>query len=409
MDGRGKAVFPGLINCHAHLVLTAGRGVQEDFGFPSQLALPTSNWFLLSKEERQVVAVLGAIEAIRSGTTTIVEISSDVNTYASQLAQTGMRLVLAESFNDVADPRAWWTGNYETDPARTETGLERSAALIESWHGHDGGRVTCMTAPHAPELCSPELFRGCLELAQKHDIGGTVHLSQSRLEIQVMQERHGLLPTFYLESLGFLGPKVLAAHCRFVERSEIELLGRRQTAISFNSAIAAKRGMWAPASDLIEAGCTVGMGSDNYSQDMVEVLRTGLITERTRRGDETEPTPEEVLEWGTIGGARAIEMGSETGSLEVGKKADLFMVNLRRAHLVPTVRPVSTFVHNGQPSDVEAVMVDGRWIMRDRAILNVDEADIIERADEAIHATWRRMMDRHPDLELPVSLSPHCL
>jgi cytosine/adenosine deaminase-related metal-dependent hydrolase len=355
------------------------------------------------------VAVLGTIEAIRSGTTTIVEISANVDTYAAQLQQTGLRFLLAESFNDAADPRAWWTGNYDTDPARTEAGLQRSADLIETWHGRDHGRITCITAPHAPELCSPELFRGCLELSRSHDIGSTVHLSQSRLEVEVVQRVHGLLPTFYLDKLDFLGPKVLAAHCRFVEPSEIELLGRTNTAVSFNSAIAAKRGVWAPASDLVDAGCTVGLGSDNYSQDMVEVLRTAVITERTRRGDEVRPQPEDAMEWGTIGGARAIGMDHEIGSLEAGKKADLFMVDLRQAHLVPTVRPVSTFVNNGQPSDVESVMVDGRWVMKDGKVLHVDEQDVIARADRAIHATWRRMRERYPDFARPVSMAPEPL
>jgi adenine deaminase len=130
----------------------------------------------------------------------------------------------------------------------------------------------------------------------------------------------------------------------------------------------------------------MGMGTDNMAEDMVEVMRAGLFLERVRRNDQMDPQPEEVLEWASRGGAQILGLGQETGSLEVGKKADLFMINMMRPHLVPTLRIVSGFVHNGQASDVQAVMVDGRWLMRDGKVLTIDEDDIVRRAEQVGHA-----------------------
>ena len=146
-----------------------------------------------------------------------------------------------------------------------------------------------------------------------------------------------------------------------------------------NSAIAARRGAAAPVKELQAAGCGIGMGSDNMAEDMVEVMRAGLFLERVRRNDQMHPQPEDVLEWAIRGGAGILGLGDETGTLEVGKKADLFVVDMMRPHLVPTLRAVSSFVHNGQPADITSVMVDGKWVMRDGKVLTVDEADIVQR------------------------------
>ena len=134
--------------------------------------------------------------------------------------------------------------------------------------------------------------------------------------------------------------------------------------------------------------------------------RAGLFLERVRRNDEVYPQPEDVLEWATSGGARALGMEDITGCLEVGKKADLFVVELMRPHLVPSLRVVSSFVHNGQPADITSVMVDGAWVMRDGRVLTIDEADIVRRAEAVGHASWRRLLERYPDVPFPIFIPP---
>ncbi|MCY4654444.1 MAG: amidohydrolase family protein [Dehalococcoidia bacterium] len=405
LDGCGKAVFPGLVNCHTHLLATADRGILEDFGFPTTLRFPTTGRGMLDEEGRNVFGLLGALEAIRSGTTTMLEISNDIPSYADSLAATGMRLFLAENINDIDDAR-FEQGHYEYSTEKLEAGLRRSEDLISGWDGAESGRVRCMVSPHAPELCSPDLLRQSVDMADRHDLRSTIHLSQSHKEIEGVMRMRGVRPTQYLFANGLLSERLVVAHCRYVDDSEIALLGQHSVAVSNNSAIAARRGASAPASELQAAGCVLGMGSDNMAEDMVEVMRAGQFHERVRRNAEMWPAPEDVLEWATIGGARALGIADEVGSLEAGKKADLFMIDARRAHLVPTLRIVSGFVHQGQPADITHVMVNGEWVMRDGRVLTIDEAEVIERAEEIGHAAWSRIVSENPDVPFPVRLPP---
>ena len=334
-----------------------------------------------------------------------MEIADHVGEFAERLADTGMRLVLADNFNDV-NPARIREGAFEFDAGRREEGLKRSADLVEGWHGRNDGRVTCFLAPHAPELCSPELLRAVRAMAEARDIGYTIHLSQSRLEVEAVMRTRGVNPTHYLFASDFLGPRLVAAHCRYVTPAEVSLLGNHRVGISNNAAIAARRGAAAPVRELQAVGCPIGMGSDNMAEDMVEVMRAGLFHERVRRNDEMWPQPEDVLEWASHGGAKILGIGEKTGSLEVGKEADLFMVDTFKAHLVPTLRIVAGFVHNGQPADISGVMVKGRWLLKDGKALTIDEEDIIRRAEKISHAVWGRLVDKYPNVPFPVKLPP---
>ena len=405
VDGRGKAVFPGLINCHTHLLATGDRGILEDFGFPTRLAFPVSARSLLTEEERSTLALLGVLESIRSGVTCLLEISGDVGGYAADLAATGLRLVLGENINDVDEAQAR-DGVYRFDKGRADAGLQRCADLVEAWHGGANGRVSCFLAPHAPETCSPDLLRRSREMAERYGVGYTIHLSQSREEIEAVMRVRGVPPTHYLFASGFLGPELLAAHCRYVNPAEIALLGQTGVKVTNNAAIAARRGAAAPVREMQAAGCVIGMGTDNMAEDMVEVMRAGLFLERVRRNDEVWPQPEDVLEWATTGGARALGMADATGSLEPGKKADLFVADLMRPHLVPILRPVSAFVHNGQPADITSVMVDGQWVMRDGKVLTIDEEDLVRRAEAVGHSSWGRLLERYPNVPFPINIPP---
>ncbi len=408
VDGRGRAVFPGLINCHTHMLATADRGILEDFGFPTTLRFPTTARGLLDPDERNVFAQLAAAESIRSGATTLLEISDNIPQYADSLADTGLRLFLSENFNDIDDEQLQ-LGRYEFSESKLESGLQRSADLISSWHGREDGRVQCFVSPHAPELCSPDLLRRAVELADQHGLRYTIHLSQSALEVEGVMRTRGVRPTQYLFANDFLSDRLVVAHCRYVDDSEIALLGQHGVAVSNNPAIAARRGAAAPAFELAAAGCPIGMGSDNMAEDMVEVVRSALFHERVRRNDEMWPQPEDVLDWATIGGARALGVADEVGSLDVGKKADLFMIDLRRPHLVPTLRVVSVFVHQAQPADITDVMVDGKWVMRDSSILSFDEDEVVARAEVIGHSAWSRLVAENPDVPFPVRLPPRPL
>ena len=408
VNGRGKAVFPGLINCHAHLTANLFRGIAEDFGFPSSFSFPEDVREMVSDEETEIMALLGAIECARTGCTTTVEISAGIDRYAQALADTGMRWVLAESTGDGVVPPTFRAGEavHSYSDSLRDKGMDQATRLFEKWNGKEMDRITCMGATSLVETSSPALLKDVRSLAEKHDSGYTIHLNQSQLEVESLMLMRGVRPTQSLFYNEYLGPGLLAAHCRFLDPSEISLLGTTRSNIAHQPAMAARRAVIPPIPALRDAGCTIGMGTDNNTQDMVEVMRTGLFTERILRQDGTTPQPEDVLQMTTMGSAKAIGMSDSIGSLEVGKKADLFVLNTLRSNLVPTMRIVSAFVHNGQPSDIEAVMVDGEYVMRDGKVLNVDEDAIIEEADAIGRRVWHELVSRYPNVPFPVSLAP---
>lgn len=408
IDGRGKAVFPGLINCHAHLLNVLSRGITEDFGFPPDLPFPVGIYSLVDDEERNALATLGAVEAIRSGSTTLLEMAAGIDVYAESVVDTGMRLILAENTDDGVVGPAYRPGQppSEFSAGQRETKLTRAEDLFSKWHGARNRRVTCFASSQLVETSSPELLAEVRAMAERHDTGYTIHLAQSRLEIETLLRLRGTRPSNYLADNDFLGPRLVAAHVRYVDEGEIAALGAAKAHITHQPAMAALRAVHPPIPALRDAGCVVGLGTDNNTQDMFEVMRTALRTERVATENATSPQPEDVVEWATMGSARALHMDDRIGSLEVGKKADLFMIDMLRAHLVPTMRIVSSWIHNGQPDDIESVMVDGEWVMRDGKILTVNETDLIEEVDRIGRRAWSRMLEQYPDTGFPLNLAP---
>jgi len=405
-DGRGKALLPGLINCHAHLAATLARGFNEDFGFPNSARLAVQPTSLLQGEEATLMVTIGALEAIRTGTTTIVENSGGISRHAAALAQSGLRCVFAESARDsenVPGPMSP-EGLAKSEaprfsPRLRDEGLRRIGDLFTTWHGAKQGRISVFPAAALAETSSPELLQAVRAFAEKHDVGYTIHLSQSRAEVDFMVKHHGVRPPAFLARHGFLGPRLFAAHCRYVDDADIALLGKSGTIISHQAGMAANRGVIPPIPALREAGCPIANGTDNNTNDMFEVMRIALLTERIRRDDAfpgVRPQPEDALEDATLGGARAVRQERFLGSLEVGKKADLIVLDTQRAHLVPAGRIVSAWIHNGQPSDIESVMVDGQFVMRDRKVLTMDENRIIAEADRVGRRIWAQVQAAGP-------------
>jgi cytosine/adenosine deaminase-related metal-dependent hydrolase len=347
------------------------------------------------------MVTVGALEAIKTGTTTIVENAGGIARYAEALANSGLRVVFAESIRDsenVAGPMS------PDGLARSETprfsarardeGMQRIGELFDKWHGTQNGRVSVFPAAALAETSSPELLRAVREFAEKHDVGYTIHLSQSRAEVDFMVRHHGMRPPAFLDRHGFLGPRLFAAHCRYMDDADIALMGRTKTVVSHQAAMAANRGVIPPIAKLRVAGAPIANGTDNNTNDLFEVMRVALLTERISRDDPfpgVRPQPEDVLEDATIGGARALGKEKQIGSIAVGTKADLLVVDTRRPHLVPAGRFVSAWIHNGQPGDIESVMIDGRFVMRDRKVLTMDEDAIVREADAVGRRIWKQV------------------
>jgi 5-methylthioadenosine/S-adenosylhomocysteine deaminase len=409
VDGRGKVVLPGFANVHTHFTLIIAKGLYEDLSPPHKppftgglAPLPTPE---LTPEEQATLCRLAALEALRSGTTAVLEDGTDIESYAAEIADTGLRLLLCERAWDRTGAGIGDPSRFELDPSLAERGMRKIEALHAKWHGAANGRIAVGIAAWAPDMCSPELLRDLRALQAKLGCIATVHLNQIWGEVESVRRARGRLPTEYLHDVGFLNDRLIAAHCRCMTPEEERLLGAEGAAVAFNAAIAARRGLSPRIADLETYGCNIALGSDNMSEDMVEVIRTGLFMERVRRSDGRRPTPEEALRWATVNGYRAMGI-ADGGMLAPGRKADLIMIDLERAHLVPHLRVASTFVHQGQGRDVEAVMVDGRWLMRAGEVLTIDEDRTVTDAQAVAERAWARLFESRPDLTPPPGFAP---
>ena len=410
IDGRGKMVLPGFANTHTHLTMTLARGVFEDLSPPhkppfsgglSPIPLPSMN-----ADERRVMAQLGALEALRSGTTFVLEDGSNLDDYAEALAASGLRYLLAERAFDRIGTEIGDPAPFQLDRKLGERHLANIEQLFSKWHGKSQGRVRVAVSAWAPDMCSPELLRDLGALQKKLGTWTTIHLNQIWGEVAAVKAHRNLLPTEYLAEVGFLNDKVICAHCRCMEAREERILGEARVIVAFNAAIAARRGLSPRIGSLESQGCTITMGSDNMAEDMVEVMRTGLFMERIRRADGRQPAPEQALRWATRNGYRAFGM-PDGGWLAPGNRADLVVVDATRAHLVPMLRAVSNFVHNGQARDVQSVMVDGHWLMRDGTVLTMDEPAILAEAQSVANASWSRQFRKQ--FKPPSGFSPDAL
>jgi 5-methylthioadenosine/S-adenosylhomocysteine deaminase len=269
IDARGRVVFPGFANTHTHLPRVLARGIYEDLSPPhappftgglSPLPLPS-----LSDDEERLMATLGALEAIRSGTTLVLEEGAELDRYADALAATGLRLVLCERASDRARAAIGQPGPFEQDAAMAEQGLTRIRALHARWHGRADGRVTVGVAAWAPDLCSPELLGRVRKLQDELGTVATIHLSQVWGEVAAIREQRGMTPIDYAARCGLLSPRLIAAHCRCMTAEEERTLGGSGAAVAINSAIAARRGLAARIDELERAGCLITLGTDNMA------------------------------------------------------------------------------------------------------------------------------------------------
>ncbi|MBM3517116.1 MAG: amidohydrolase family protein [Alphaproteobacteria bacterium] len=404
IDLSGKALIPGLINAHTHVLLLALRGTVEDMGAEAIYGYMSPISFAMEDDMRRALALLGVAEALRSGTSTLVEPFRHVVNYAGAMARTGMRLWFAENCADALTLKIRH-GIYEFDRAWGETFLERERALIEKFHGTHGGRVHCQVAGHAPDNCSPWMLRQLNDLKEKHGLRRTVHMAQSKGEVAQVRKYAGCTPAQYLERHDWLGADVVGAHWTWCTDGDVALLARRGVHMAHCAANSSRRGPHtAPVAKILDAGVNVCLGTDNMTEDMLQAMKIGSIVHRGGYGGGVNPPPQHALDAATRNGALSLGAEADIGSIEPGKKADLAVLNLRDACMVPRINLVSNLVHYGHQGMVESVMVDGEFLMRDGRILCLDEPEVLRNAQEATAGAWRRLHEKNPDLPLPATL-----
>ncbi len=393
IDARGRVVFPGFINTHTHTVLSILRGQAEDLGGHSLYGQMYPMKSLLTAEDRYVMGMLGCLEGLRFGTTCITENYEGATDVAPAIEKLGMRGVVSEIVNDAVMVEIR-RGRYEFSKAQAEQQLERALDLVDLWHGFDDGRITVQLSAHAPDTCSRELLEQIREISDQRSLGRHIHLAQTQQEIDQVERREGMRSAEFLETTGFLGPRTIAAHCVHLMPHEIELVGKSGTNVAHCALIIGKRGSNAPILGLEAAGANIGMGSDNMSDDIVDTTRHAMISNRVREHSGTTPHSHHALDWLTIGGAKAVGLDHEIGSLETGKKADITVVDFRQPHLTPVFDPVANFIHCGLGSDVEMVFVDGKQLVASGKVQTIDTADVIAAAQQQATYFWQRFDDQ---------------
>lgn len=404
-DARGLAVLPGFINAHTHTALTVLRGTVEDWDGNAVYGYMSPVSYEMSDEERAIMVQLGCLEAIRSGCATLVDPFRHVPSYVDAMAATGLRLWVSENCADINTLKIR-QGDYSVDREFGQVFLDRTIRGIEAYHGTHNDRLRIQIAAHAPDNCSPWMLDQLMQLARKHDLTRTVHLAQSVEEIKAVKAAYGLTPAEYLDREGFLGPDLVGAHWTYCSASDVELLASRGTQMVHCPANSSRRGPHtAPVGLIRDAGINIAIGTDNMTEDMFHALKIGLIVHRGGRGRAREggvnPQPQALLDGITRNAARSVGASAEIGSIEVGKKADLTIIDLNVPAMRPIIRLVSNIVHYGHPGIVHSVMTDGVFLMRDRKVLALDEASLLKESQKVTERVWQRMMAKNPDIPPP--------
>lgn len=386
---RDRLLLPGFVNLHNHSPLMITRGMVEDLGFaPMYVAgIPQGHW--LSEEEAHLLARLGVLEMLRAGSTTIVDFYRFPEALARAHAELGTRAVVAGRVHD-ADPAALAEGRHEHDRRIGLASLEENAALIARWDGHDGGRIRCGWAPHAPDTCSDALLREVAALAAAG--GGAIHthLAQSRAEVEVVRARNGRSPAATLAEAGLLGPRTIAAHCIHLDAADIALCGAAGMTVAHSPIGNAKAGEVAPILALAAAGARIALCTDTMSGDMVEAMRWAAAMQRVREGGRLVLDAATVLGWATRAGAAALGLGAEVGAIAPGMKADLVLLDRTSPSLAPVVDGPGIVVWSASGHDVETVIVDGRIVLERGRPTRADGAEIVRAAQGVAERLWRR-------------------
>jgi 5-methylthioadenosine/S-adenosylhomocysteine deaminase len=375
IDAAGHVVLPGLVNTHTHAPMVLYRGLADDLALMEWLTK-----YMFPAEARTVSPAfvrsgtrLAALEMIQSGTTTYADMYYFEEEIARTTKMAGLRGVLGQTIIQfpVADAKT---------PAEA---LARAEAFIAEFKGDP--LIVPAVAPHAVYTLDAPTLTAARDLSRRHGVPTLIHLAETADELKTAQERFKATPVGYLDRLGFLGAGVLAAHAVWVSAPEIALLRMRGVGVSHNpeSNMKLASGI-APVTDYLQAGVPIGLGTDgaasNNDLDMFEAMRVASLLQKVRTGDPRALGAGAALEMATIGGARALGLASQIGSLEPGKRADLIAVSMSAARQTPMYDPVSHLVYTTRGDDVRTTIVNGRVLMRDRKVLSLDEAAVLADA-----------------------------
>ena len=376
VDAAGAVIMPGLINTHTHAPMVLFRGLADDLALMDWLQkyIFPAEAKTVSPEFVRAGTRLAALEMIESGTTTYADMYYFEEEIARVTRTAGLRGVLGETIIQfpVADAKT---------PAEALARTERFAKEFAA-----DELITPAVAPHSMYTNDAATLKACRALADRLHIPVIIHLSETKDEMTASDEKYHATPAAFLESLGFWGPRTLAAHAVHVTAADTQILAARHVGVAHNpeSNMKLASGI-APVEAMRAAGVPVGLGTDgaasNNDLDMFEAMRQAAFLHKLVAGDPRAIPAPVALEMATIGGARAMGMDHEIGSLEAGKRADLIVVSMRAARQTPMYDPVSHIVYVTRGDDVRTTVVNGKVLMRDRRVLTLDRRQVLADAE----------------------------
>ncbi len=391
IDATDCVVLPGFVQTHIHLCQTLFRGAADDLALIDWLKKRV--WPMEAahtKESIRASARLGIAELIKGGTTCALTMETVRHTeeVLRVVEESGFRATVGKCMMDKGDdvPRALHE--------ETAASIRESVALIEQWHGRGDGRIRCCFAPRFAISCTRELLSEVSELARKHKVMIHTHSSENKNECEIVEAETGRRNVAYLDSLGISGAHVLLAHCIHLDTEEMETLSRTKTNVAHCPSSNLKLGSGlARVAEMLARKIPVSLGADgaacNNRLDMFTEMRTAALLQKLAHGPEVLSAAQ-VLRMATIDGARALGLENEIGSLEVGKRADVIVVDLNQLHSSPKQDVISSLVYSAQPSDVRVTIIDGRVVMRNRELMTMDESVVVKEANREASALAER-------------------
>jgi 5-methylthioadenosine/S-adenosylhomocysteine deaminase len=379
-DAQGKIILPGLVNTHVHLSQQLGRGVADDVVLLTWLrerVWPYESSF--NYEDSLISSTACCVELIKTGVTTFLEAGGQyVDAMAEAVEKCGLRACLSKSTMDEGEglPKAWQKTAQEE--------LDFQEELFKKYNDTADGRIKIWFGLRTIFNNSDELIKGTKTLADKYNTGIHMHVLEVKEEMDYTRATRGETTVEHMNRLGALGPNLVAAHTVWLTEREIDLFRLYDVKVSHNPGAAMKVVLgFAKIPEMLEKGIAVSIGTDGApSNNRMDMMRDMYLTSLIHKGRTLNPktvSAEQVLEMATINGARCALMEKEIGSLEVGKKADLIILNPDTIHSLPVIDPVANIVYAMSSENVESNMCNGKWLMKNREILFLDEKDLLEK------------------------------
>ncbi len=399
IDASRKLVIPGMIDCHVHLAQALIRGCADDVSLLDWLGKYV--WPLQGNydaEDGRVSAKLCMLEMIKSGTTSFIE--SMIHTrygfdgIARTLEESGMRGYLAKTIMDTpayGRKQMMHEGMIEDG----EKSLSETITMFGRWNGKANGRIGVWFGPRSLGACSKTLYEKIGEEAAKRKAGITMHLCEVKEDLRYAQRKFKKSPVAFANEVGLLTPRTVLAHAVWLTDRDIAVLSKTGTNVSHCPSSNTKLASGiARVPEMLKKGVNVGLGCDggpsNNSYDMIREMKLAACIHKVRLSDPVTMPAETILEMATFRGAQAIDMQDKLGTLEPGKLADVVLVNLDSAHMVPNNNYISDLVYAGCGTDVDTVIVDGKTIMENRNVKTLNECEIIQQARERATALLER-------------------